>query len=256
MPDTETPLRPPRDNLFRGMSPGDELRAEAGDEDMPTLRGHFAVFNEWTEINSLFEGNFMERFAPGAFDKTIAEQRDAIRVLFQHGHDPVIGDKPLGAIEALSTDSKGVAYEVPLLDTSYNRELLPGLKADLYGASFRFRVMREEIADAPETSDFNPQGIPERTVKEAQVFEFGPVTFPAYDSATAGVRSMTDQCILEQFAADPERFAQLLDNFRAARDEHPERQEGDAEEIPSPRQVRIPLSRRTTLERSPEWRLP
>jgi phage head maturation protease len=34
---------------------------------MPTVSGHFAVFNRWTEIDSLFEGQFMERFAPGSF---------------------------------------------------------------------------------------------------------------------------------------------------------------------------------------------
>jgi hypothetical protein len=31
--------------------------------------------------------------------------------------------------------------------------------------------------------------LPERTIKELRLFEFGPVTFPAYQSATAGVRS-------------------------------------------------------------------
>jgi len=44
----------------------------------------------------------------------------------------------------------------------------------------------------PSRSTFNPDGIPERTITEAQVMEFGPVTFPAYSRATAGVRSLTD----------------------------------------------------------------
>ena len=33
---------------------------------------------------------------------------------------------------------------------------------------------------------------PERMIRETQVFEFGPVTFPAYEGASAGVRSLTD----------------------------------------------------------------
>lgn len=196
--------------------PGLELRAVSGDgtdaspDAMPTLTGHFAVFNRWTEIDSFFEGNFMERFAPGAFKKTFAEQRDRMRVLFQHGRDSHIGDKPLGPIETLREDDTGAFYEVPLLDTEYNRELIPGLEAGLYGASFRFRVVREEIDAEPGVSKDNPAGLPERTIREAQVVEFGPVTFPAYDAATAGLRSMTDDFIVMQVGG-PDRMRALLD---------------------------------------------
>jgi HK97 family phage prohead protease len=201
--------QPPRDGLVRALRPGLELRA-AGDEGMPTLFGHFAIFNEWTEIDSIFEGHFLERIAPGAFRKTFREQRDEMRVLFQHGMDWNIGDKPLGPIEDLREDKTGAYYEAPLLDTSYNRDLLPGLEASLYGASFRFRVLREEFNEEPDPSDDNPKGLPERTIKEAQVFEFGPVTFPAYPNATAGVRSLTDEFLLARFAGEPEQLRELL----------------------------------------------
>lgn len=156
----------------------------------PTMFGHFAVFNDWTEIDSMFEGNFLERIAPGAFKKTFRENRDQMKSLFQHGHDPQIGDKPLGTIEQVSEDTTGAYYEVQLLDAPYVRsDILPGIRAGLYGASFRFQVMREEFDNQPSPSAQNPAGLPERTIKEARVFEFGPVTFPAYPSATAGVRS-------------------------------------------------------------------
>ncbi len=181
----------PRDDLFRAVYPGVELRAE-GDGAMPVMTGHLAVFNEWTEINSIFEGRFLERLSPGAFTKTINENRDKMRVLFQHGNDPQVGDKPLGPISELREDDTGVNYEVPLLDTSYNRELLPGLQAGLYGASFRFRVMKEDVNRDAKKSAYNPEGLPERTISEVQMREFGPVTFPAYDGATAGIRSLTD----------------------------------------------------------------
>jgi HK97 family phage prohead protease len=151
------------------------------------LAGHFAVFNRWTEIDSFFEGRFLERVAPGAFLRTMHEDRDAMRVLFQHGRDPVAGDKVLGPIMTLREDARGAYFEVPLLETSYNADLLPGLEAGLYGSSFRFRVMREEVVERPERSTFNPQGIPERTIREAKVYEFGPVTFPAYEGATAAM---------------------------------------------------------------------
>jgi phage head maturation protease len=44
----------------------------------------------------VFEGNFLERIAPGAFAHSLAHDRARLRVLFQHGRDPQIGDKPLG----------------------------------------------------------------------------------------------------------------------------------------------------------------
>jgi HK97 family phage prohead protease len=199
-----------RREAIRAVSRGPQIRA-AEDGGMPTLFGHFAVFNRWTEINSWFEGNFLERIAPGSLRKTISENRDKIKALFQHGQDPQIGDKPLGPISDLREDEQGGYYEVPLLDTAYNRDLIPGLEeAGLYGASFRFEVMREEFDEEPDASEHNPRGLPERTIKEIRLHEFGPVTFPAYAEATSGVRSLTDQFLFEQIARDPTEARALL----------------------------------------------
>jgi HK97 family phage prohead protease len=209
---------PPRETLIRARStleftPADELR-DAGtdleDGHLGLLRVLFSPVNEWTRITSMWEGDFMERFAPGAWRKTIREQRDRIRSLFQHGMDPQVGDKPLGPITLLEENDRGGYGEVPLLDTSYNRDLLPGLKAGLYGASHRFSVLREEVIDQPEPSDGNPHGLPERTVKEARLMEFGPVTFPAYAGATAGVRSLTDDFLMRCFERDPVKLRTMF----------------------------------------------
>jgi len=230
LPTTPPVGRPPRDNLIRALSQSPELfraaAADDGDDDdkkkMPTMRGHFAVFNQWTEINSFWEGEFLERISPGAFKKTFKENRDSMRVLFQHGQDFQVGDKPLGPISDLREDGDGAYYEVPLLDTSYNRDILPGLEANLYGASFRFQVMKEELVQNPKANPENPRGIPERTIKEARVMEFGPVTFPAYPAATAGVRanavrSLTDAYVVGQMTRDPERLREILDQTLSIR---------------------------------------
>jgi HK97 family phage major capsid protein/HK97 family phage prohead protease len=210
---TDKITRPPKDNVFRAVYPGLELRSEEqeGGDERPILSGHFARFGEWTEIDSVWEGRFLERLDPGAFKKTITENRNGMRVLFQHGQDPQVGDKPLGPIRELREDEDGVYYEVPLLDTSYNRDLEPGLRAGLYGASFRFSVVKEEFDSKPKRSDYNPDGLPERTIKEARVMEFGPVTFPAYAGATAGVRSITDDMFFDQIAKDPDRLRALME---------------------------------------------
>lgn len=242
MPDlpAPTPGRPPRDNLVRALSQPPELvrakregDASSTSDAMPLMRGHFAVFNRWTEINSWWEGEFMERIAPGAFKKTFRENRDGMKALFQHGQDFQVGDKPLGPIRELREDAEGGYYEVQLLDTSYCRDILPGLEAGLYGASFRFRVMKEEVVQNPKVSADNPRGIPERTIKEAQVIEFGPVTFPAYQEASAGVRSdsvrsLTDTFILGQFTRDPDKLRELLEAQRASSNRNAEPPKADA----------------------------
>lgn len=183
----------PKDNLFRS-APAFELRAaEADDGGMPTMVINFARFGEWTEINSIFEGNFLEQFAPGSFKKTFREQRDSIRPIFQHGRDPVAGDKPLGPIDDLREQPDGAWADVPLLDADYVRQIVPGLQAGVYGASFAFQVVREDVNFEAKKSDANPGGLPERTLKEVRLREFGPVTFPAYPGTSAGVRSLTDE---------------------------------------------------------------
>lgn len=167
---------------------GAALRSSEGGP--PTLFGHFAVFDSWTEIDSLYEGHFLERIRPGSFERTLREDRP--NVLFQHGRDPQIGDKPLGVPEVLREDVLGAFYEVPMLDTAYNAEIVPGLRAGAYGASFRFTVEAESRVERPERSSHNPNALPERTIEQAKVHELSVVTFPAYAGATAGVRSLTD----------------------------------------------------------------
>lgn len=199
-------------DLVRAVPRTVELRAAdeaaVGDETLGLMTGHFSMFDNWYEIDSWFEGRFLERTAPGAFRKTLAEGKSSIKVLYDHGMDPQIGNKVLGLNDSRE-DGQGAAYEVPLFDTTYNRDLLPGLRAGAYGSSFRFRVTRDEWNDEPGISDYNPEGIPERTIKEVRVFEYGPVTFPANPEATAGMRCLTDDYYDRLRARNPQRVDAL-----------------------------------------------
>jgi HK97 family phage prohead protease len=229
---------PPRENLIRAVMPGVEFRDATEGDPLPDgvigiLRVLFSPVGEWTEINSAWEGNFLERFAEGAWKKTIRESGAKVRSLFQHGMDPQVGDKPLGPIRVLQEGADGGYGEVELLDTSYNRDLLPGLKAGLYGASHRFAAMREVWDDNPEPSEANPKGLPERTIKEARLAEFGPVTFPAYEGATAGVRSLTDEFLMSAIRCDPVKAREMFDRAISLKDLTPD---GSAEEQPEEEQ--------------------
>ena len=182
------------------------VRAKPADAEgsMPLMEVRFSSFGTWYEIDSLWEGNFLERTDHGAFAKTIEESSANVRVLFNHGFDPGIGQKVLGMPESLTEEKDSPVGLVRLFDTSYVRDLLPGLEAGAYGSSFRMRVIRDEWNKSPGVSDYNPKGIPERTIKEVRLFEFGPVTFPANPASTASVRSMTDAYVEGMRSRDPQ----------------------------------------------------
>jgi phage head maturation protease len=186
-----------------------ELRAESDDSEGRTLFGHFARFNEWTEIDSYFEGRFLERIAPGAFKKTFRDNQAGMRILLQHGQDPMMGKKPIAEPQVLREDAEGAYYEARLFD-GLPEFLVDGLRSGQYGASFQFQPMREEWVEEPGESDHNPLGLPERTLKELRVPEFGPVAWGAYASATASVRSMTDELVFAWLAQEPQRARALV----------------------------------------------
>ena len=122
-----------------------QVRAEDG-APLGTLVGEFSVFNEWYEINSYWEGHFIERLAPGAFKRTINNRsgQSPVRVILEHGFDPTVADKPLGVPTTLEERATGVYAETPLFDTSYNRDLAPALAGGAYGQSFRFQPLRDQ----------------------------------------------------------------------------------------------------------------
>jgi HK97 family phage prohead protease len=206
--------------VVRAYRPGAvrDATGDAADSDvLGTLHGHFSVFDTWYPVRSWWEGDFVERIVPGAFRKTMSERRNQIVVAFDHGMDPVIGDKVLGGITDLREDDTGAYYEVDLLDTSYNRDLAPALRRDLYSASFRFQVLREEWVEEPERSDHNPDGLRERTIREVRLYEFGPVTYPANPAATASMRCVTDDYYDKLRSIQPRYVEGLAERLRNTR---------------------------------------
>lgn len=188
----------------------------------------FSPFDTWYEINSFWEGRFLERTRPGAFKKTAREAKRgdglySTKVLYNHGTDFNIGDKMLMVPdrfeEAEENGYHGPIIEGDLLDTSYNRDLLPGLKRDAYGSSFMFNVIREDWNNEPDPSDHNPDGIPERSIAEVRTFEAGPVTWPASPTATAGMRSRcgTDSWMERLAARSHARYEDLVRSYEASR---------------------------------------
>lgn len=155
------------------------------DSDGTTLVGYAAVFDRWADIDS-WEGRFIERLKRGAFTRTIGPNRGKadgpVRVLFNHGFDPSIGMKPLGANPVMKENSRGLWTETRLDPTSYNEDLKALLRSGaLSGMSFTFDVLADEWELDGDSR--------KRTITEVKLYEFGPVTWPAYTDTTTGLRS-------------------------------------------------------------------
>lgn len=153
------------------------------DDDGLTLEGYGAVFNEATRIDS-WEGRFDEIIAPGAFKRTIDQKGPrGIRLQFDHGGHPLLGSLPLGTITDLQEDARGLFVRARLSSSWLVEPFRDAIRdGAVDGMSFRFRVVKDEW-------DETDPDLPVRTLREIELFEVGPVVWPAYDQTTVGVRA-------------------------------------------------------------------
>ena len=157
-----------------------EFRAESTGDGF-TLEGYAAVFDTPTRIDS-WEGQFDEQIARGAFKRTLNARRPVLQ--FDHGHDARTGSVPIGAIDALHEDERGLFVRARLFDNPVVepiRQAIAGGAID--GMSFRFRVNDDHWERRADNVEL-------RTIRELELYELGPVVFPAYDATSVGVRSM------------------------------------------------------------------
>jgi len=202
-----------------------EFRATNDAGDGRTLEGYAAVFDTPTRIQS-WEGEFDEEIARGAFRKTLRNRTPVLQ--FDHGRDMRTGTVPIGAVEELAEDDKGLFVRARLFDNPVVepiRQAIEGQAID--GMSFRFQVAREQWFDRDgkkvkddelarllwEPGDRGPL---KRSILEVDpLYEIGPVVFPAYDATSVGVRSL-----LAQFSADDRRalVRELAAELRLAAD--------------------------------------
>lgn len=155
------------------------FRAEPSDDGL-TLEGYAAVFNTETTIDS-WEGQFREQIAPGAFKRTLDHRMPVLQ--FDHGQHPLIGSLPIGAIRSIREDGRGLKVRARLADNWLVEPVRDAIRdGAITGMSFRFRVIDDEWSDQRAAT-------PLRTIREVELFEVGPVVFPAYEATSVGVRS-------------------------------------------------------------------
>lgn len=178
-----------------------EFRAD-GEKGKLQFRGHAAVFDEWTEIPSMFGGSFMERVARGAFRKVLSDGAD-VRFLVNHDGLPLA--RTASGTMRLKEDTKGLLVDAELADTTLSRDLAVLLeRRDISQMSFGFAVGKHEVEHDEEND------VVRRTITEfSALYDVSPVTFPAYEGTDASMRACGVQIMDAAGAVDEARLVDL-----------------------------------------------
>lgn len=143
-----------------------------------TIQGYAAVFDSpgqgpyWTE-----------ELDPHCFDAVMASNPD-VRALFNHNPDNVLGRTTSGTL-TLSIDARGLSYTIAPPETQLANDLIVSMRRkDITGSSFGFVCARDQWTDNADGS------ITRRILEIDELLDVSPVTYPAYITSDAQVRSI------------------------------------------------------------------
>jgi uncharacterized protein len=154
-----------------------ELRAAGGKT--PRLVGYAAVFDKPSQDL----GGFTEIVRAGAFTRTLASDRDPL-ALVHHMPQLVLGRRSAGTLY-LSQDSRGLAFDIQVPDTTTARDLLVSVeRGDIRGASFAFTVPKGGDAWREDG------GKMVRTLTDVDLHEITVTANPAYLDTTVARRAL------------------------------------------------------------------
>lgn len=149
------------------------------------IEGYFAVFDSVYEIAP----GMSESIAPGAFDNTLSGD---IRALINHDTTLVLGRTKANTLQ-LKADNHGLWGHIDINRNDsdamnlYNRVQ----RGDVDQCSFGFKIVNEE-------TDFREDGSIHWTIKEVELFEVSPCTFPAYEETNIAARSKEREDIIRR----------------------------------------------------------
>ena len=151
-----------------------EFRMENAEQNGNTIRGYAAIYNSDSE----WMGGFYEQIATGAFDGVMDND---VRAYFNHDENLLLGRVSSGTLR-ISTDKRGLFYEVDLPNTTYANDLAELMKrGDVNQSSFAFLIEK----DRWEQRD----GVTYRIIeKVSRLLDVSPVSQPAYPDATSELK--------------------------------------------------------------------
>lgn len=140
-----------------------------------TVEGYASVFNSMSEDL----GGFREIILPGAFSNVLDND---VRALYNHDSNYLLARTTSGTLE-LKEDDKGLYYRFEMPKTSYGNDMLELFRrGDLSQSSFGFTVKKDSWR--------MEEGQHVRYIERVgSLFDVSPVVYPAYASASSGLRS-------------------------------------------------------------------
>jgi len=150
-----------------------------------SIEGYFAVFNSNYEIAP----GMSESIAPGAFSKTLSGD---IRALINHDTTFVLGRTKANTLQ-LREDTHGLWGHIDINpNDSDAMNLYERVKrGDVDQCSFGFDILSEE-------TDFRDDGSVHWTIKEVELYEVSPCTFPAYEETNISARAKERDDLLKR----------------------------------------------------------
>jgi HK97 family phage prohead protease len=148
----------------------------------------------------------------GAFVRSLERRTPVLQ--WEHGRDPRVGAVPIGAIEDIHEDDRGLYVRARLFDNPVVEPVRQAIEGRaVRGMSFRFQVPEDGDLWTPRDGDVDL-----REVYDTDTAELGPVVFPAYDETDVSVRSLLAhldaeerQALVRELAAHLRRAVDLED---------------------------------------------
>lgn len=188
---------PPKRGLDTALEEHRALPADAagleirtlGDGDGPTVDrfgGYAAVWNTRAAIGNPKTFGFYEQCNPSMVTKTLQEGDQ--RFFIDHNPYYIVARKSAGTL-TLAADGHGLSVDAAMDDElSYVRDLKANVRnKNITGMSFGFKVVKDDWQK--ERSD-DGADVEVRTLLEVQLVEVSAVTFPAYSTTQAELKSV------------------------------------------------------------------
>jgi Escherichia/Staphylococcus phage prohead protease len=168
---------------------GAEVRATKkgeGDKATPALEGYAAIFGEDYVLYESKSFKMIERVKQGAFTRALEEKQD-VRCCFNHNPDNVLARTTNGTL-VLDQDKKGLSYDADLDARTHIAQDVRCFvdRGDVTGCSFAFSVRKQTWTEVEEDGFTTYQ----REIEDVDLYELGPVLFPAYEGTSVGARAV------------------------------------------------------------------
>lgn len=167
-----------------------EIRA-GSDTSKLTIGGYAAKFDRMSQNL----GGFVERIAPGFFNKSRGDGWPGVIARYNHDDNMVLGTIGGGTLRLL-VDEVGLQYEADL----------PQARSDVFELVQRGDVRQSSFAFVAYEDDWttSDQGFPLRTLISGRALDVAPVNSPAYEDTSVGTRSIDGalESLARKFEAD------------------------------------------------------